>query len=152
MRISIDSNILVYSVQSLADKTAAAEQLLFRAIGADCVLTNQAIGEFLNVIRRKHSQRVGDARDVVAGWSLIFSIAPTATQQLVEASALAERHRLQFWDAVILVVAGAAGAEWLLSEDMQDGATINGVRLLDPFNPENSEILAGLLTPASGTA
>lgn len=152
MRFSIDSNVLFYSFQVGAGKPEVAAQTLWRSVGTDCVLTNQALGEFFNVVRRHLPTHVGDARDVVAGWSLVFPIAPTATRQLIEASALAERHKLQFWDAVILVVAGTAGAQWLLSEDMQDGATINGVRLLNPFNPENSEILACLLTPLPGTA
>ena len=49
-------------------------------------------------------------------------------------------------------MAGGAGAEWLLTEDLQDGAPINGVRLLNPFLPENATVLDLLLTPPPGTA
>lgn len=152
MRFSIDSNVLFYSFQTGAGRTEIAARTMLRAIGTDCILTNQAVGEFLNVARKHLPAHVEDARDVVAEWSSVFPIAPTTTGQLIEASALAESHKLQFWDAVILVVAARAGAEWMLSEDMQDGATINGVRLLNPFEPENAELLDAILKPPPGTA
>lgn len=151
MRFSIDANVLVYAFESGDPKTDMANRVLIGALGADCVLTNQIVGEFLNVIRRRMPDKVADAREAVRSWSLLFPLVPTDTAQLIAASALAARHHLQFWDSVILVVAGDAGADWLMTEDLQDGATINGVRLLDPFKPENAELLDLLLTPPPGT-
>lgn len=148
MRFSLDANVLFYSLESAAQKTVVAENVLFGALSCDCFLTNQVLGEVLNAVRRKLPDRVEEAQQMVASWSAVFPTAPTSTQQLIEASALAERHKLQFWDSVILVVAADAGAEYLLTEDMQDGATIRGVTLLDPFRPDNQDLIETLLTPA----
>ena len=147
MRFSLDTNVLFYSFRSGTDRSRTADRILFAALGLDCVLTNQALGEFMNAVRAKLPERVAPAREVVSGWSLVFQVAPTSTDQLIQASALAERHRLQFWDSLMIVVAGAAGAEWLLTEEMHDGATYAGVRLLNPFNAANAEALDLLLTP-----
>ena len=148
MRYSLDANILFYAFETGTEQSRSANRILASSLTADCVLTNRAIGEFLNAVRRKRPDRVDDSRQVAESWSLVFPVAGTSTGQLIRASALAQRHRLQFWDSVILVVAGEAGAEFLLSEDMQDGALINGVRLLDPFLQSNAEAVNLLLTPS----
>ncbi len=58
---------------------------------------------------------------------------------------LASVHRLQIWDAVILSAAASAGCRVLLSEDLQDGFTWNGVTVVNPFAPEPNALLAELL-------
>ena len=152
MRLSIDTNILIYSVDVRDQRAATARRIMTEAIVTDCVLTNQVIGEFLNVVRTKALISPAEGRRTAADWSLLFPVITTATDQLIAASALSEQYRLQFWDAVILTVAGNAGAEYLLTEDMHDGAIIGGVRLLNPFNPANAAMLADLLTPPPETA
>jgi hypothetical protein len=53
---------------------------------------------------------------------------------LVDAAiALARRHRLALWDATIVAAAQRAGCDELLTEDLGDGTTIEGVRIRDPF-------------------
>lgn len=152
MRLSIDSNVLIYSVRPEDPRASAARRIVDEAIIADCWLTNQALGEFLNVIRKKSLVPLDGARRTVADWSLLFPILPTTTEQLVAASSLSERHRLQFWDALILTVSRSVGVEFLITEDMADGAVIDGVRIVNPFNPANAELLDLLLTPQPGTA
>lgn len=46
---------------------------------------------------------------------------------------LCRLHELSFWDALVVRSASAAGCGRLLSEDMQDGQTIDGVRIENPF-------------------
>ena len=47
---------------------------------------------------------------------------------------LEQRHSLSFWDALIVVVAARSGAERIISEDLQHGRTIGGVRIENPFH------------------
>ena len=47
-----------------------------------------------------------------------------------------ELHRLRqisFWDALIVHAARCAGAAVLYSEDLQSGAVLGGVRMVNPF-------------------
>ena len=53
---------------------------------------------------------------------------------LFRASELEESSRISFWDALIIVAAAKSGASLLLSEDLNDGQTIAGVTIEDPFS------------------
>ena len=152
MRFSIDTNVLFYAFEAETKRSIVADRLLRSAIVADCVLTNQVLGEFLNVTRKRMPSRMAEARAAISAWALLFPVAATDTTHLTEGSQIAERHRLQFWDSVIIIVAKSAGAEWLFTEDMQDGATIDGVRLINPFKSDNAEVMDLLDTPPPGTA
>ncbi|MEO7995195.1 MAG: PIN domain nuclease, partial [bacterium] len=52
---------------------------------------------------------------------------------LLAASELAERRKLSFWDALIVVSALEAGATTLYSEDFATGAKIEGIRVVNPL-------------------
>ena len=139
MRFAIDSNILVYAFDREAGtRHVTAKGILIRALRADCVIPTQAVGEFLNVVRRKRTSLTGDAIDQARHWSLLVPTIDTAPDQLFAAMTMAHRHKLQFWDCVIWQVGMAAGAELFLSEDMQDGFTHGGMHVMNPFLPHNS--------------
>lgn len=46
---------------------------------------------------------------------------------------LQERHRLSWYDALIVAAAQQARCTVLYSEDLQHGAEYNGLRVVDPF-------------------
>jgi len=51
----------------------------------------------------------------------------------LERSDLHRLHSISFWDALIVKCATAAGCTQVLSEDMQHGASIDGVLIVNPF-------------------
>ena len=152
MRLTADSNVLVYALEDDDPRTLIARNIMASAPTLDMILTTQVFGEFLNVIKRKHPDRVSEAVGAVASWSILYPVIATATEHLVAAAHLAERHRLQFWDSLILTVAASAEVEVMFTEDLQDGASIDGIRIVNPFAPANREIVQTLLTPPPGTA
>jgi len=44
----------------------------------------------------------------------------------------------------VCAAAASAGAGVLLTEDMQDGRVLNGLRLVNPFNPTNVALMDAL--------
>lgn len=55
-------------------------------------------------------------------------------QDLIErAWVIEDRSRLAFWDALIVAAAAASGASMLLTEDLREGAEIDGVLVVNPF-------------------
>ena len=152
MKVAIDSNVLVYAVQRDDVRAIMADDIIRRFEAADICLSVQAIGELLKVVRRKYPDHLKEAMIAVSIWSALYPIEDTLLEDVTSALELAERHRIQYWDAVILAVSARAGAKALLTEDMQDGATIAGVRLVNPFDPANRELVDALLTPLPGTA
>ena len=69
-----------------------------------------------------------DVRDLAA-WRPVKIDEP-----IVEAAwRIEDRYRLSFWDSLIVAAAQAAGCETVLTEDLQHGLDIDGLRIADPF-------------------
>ena len=62
-----------------------------------------------------------------------FDLVLPNTEMVLGAIDLQRLNGLSFWDAMILQAASVAGCEVLISEDMQAGRTIAGVRIVNPF-------------------
>ncbi len=148
-RFSFDTNILVYAHDRAAGtRHERAREIVARAAWADCILTQQVVGEFLNVGRRRFETEPDLVETAVAGLTHVFSLAATPLAALIEAFRRAQRYRLQFWDSVITTVCIANSVETLISEDMHDGMDVDGVTIINPFQPSNAEQLRALLTPS----
>jgi predicted nucleic acid-binding protein len=52
---------------------------------------------------------------------------------VIAAIELHRLHRISFWDSLIVHAARASGASVLFSEDIQAGASLGGVRVINPF-------------------
>src|SRR6266571_5146043 len=74
-----------------------------------------------------------------------FSLIETSENVLVGAAELAVRHRFSFWDGVVLASAAEGGCRLLLSEDLQEGFTWNGVTVSNPFGVSPHPLLTDLL-------
>ncbi len=142
--IALDTNILVYSVAD-EDEECRRERsivLIQRIAPTGAIVSLQVIGEFLNVCRRKkilmNELAILRAAEFLDG----FACPRTQGGDLIEAAGTAARFGLQYFDALILVVACRAGATILLSEDMQDGLEVEGLRIVNPFDPANETLLA----------
>ena len=151
MRFAIDSNILVYAVsREDGRKHEIAVEIMVRAPKLDCVLPVQVIGEFLNVIRRRNSLGFDAALVQASRWAATMAIAETGAQHVLAAAGFAKRYKLQLWDSVIWQVASSAGAGFFISEDLQDGLTLEGMTVIDPFDSSNEAPLRALLQTAEG--
>lgn len=105
----------------------------------------QMLGEFLNVTTRKLAMIPADAINQVKEYCRLFTCPSTLPEDLGEAARLSSMHKLQFFDALILIVAARTGATLLLSEDMHDGLELETIRVLNPFNPANRSEIATML-------
>jgi len=148
--VVFDTNVLVYAeLEPGTAKGGLAGSLIEQASIHQAIIPAQVLGEFLAVVRRKRRELFLGSCELVIELTSLFEIAETDATVLRSAIELAQRHRLQFWDAVICAAALEAGATHLLTEDMHDGSMLEGLTLLDPFNPANRPELDRLL-PALG--
>lgn len=136
LRLSLDTNLLVYSVDRDAGvKRETAIEILRRAARElDCVLTAQALAEFYVAATRKGKMDPEDAAEQVEDWRILFGAAPTTGASLKRAIWATREHTLSFWDAMLWSAAREAGATVLLSENLQDGRELVGVRFQNPFS------------------
>jgi predicted nucleic acid-binding protein len=105
----------------------------------------QVLGELFHVLVRKAGRRPERARAAILSWQDTFPLIETSPAVLVAAVELATQHGLTIWDAVILSAAAAGGCRLLLSEDLQDGFTWNGVTIANPFSSTKHDLLTALL-------
>jgi predicted nucleic acid-binding protein len=73
------------------------------------------------------------------------SSALVASQQI--ARAMVSKHPLAFWDAMLWAAAQRAGVRHLLTEDLQDGFSLAGVRFVNPFDARNNRLIDEILPP-----
>jgi predicted nucleic acid-binding protein len=146
-RFSLDANVLVYAADGCAGhRHARALHILVSAARRDCVLTLQALGEFFHTAARKRIAPRHDAAAQVRDLLAIFRTAAADVEAFRTPLEWAEHGTRSFWDGVLLATVARAGCDFLLSEDMQDGARFGGVIVLDPFvGDELPEAVAALL-------
>ena len=125
-----DTNVLIYLASDDAAKANRAEALL-RDGGAISV---QVLNEIANVAQRKMKLSWRDTRAFLSSLRGLLTIHPVTVDTHDLGLALAERHRLQIYDAFIAASALLAGCDRLWSEDMQDGMAVDKrLRIVNPF-------------------
>ena len=150
MAVAFDSNVLLYALlEPTTAKGETAIDLIERAAVANAVIPAQVLGEILAVVRRRRPALLDLAMATMSNFATSFHIAPTDGDVIGRAGSLANRHRLQIWDAVICAAALKSGATHLITEDMQDGGVLDGLRTIDPFAPANRAEIDRVL-PALG--
>ena len=133
-RLSLDANVLIYGVDaSDPTKHRTARRVITLAAERDCVLTLQALAEFYFVATRKGKLGAPQAKARVDELRSVFPMALPSGRTLNLAIAASERHRIGFWDGMLIAVMHEAGVEILLTEDLQDDQVYEGVRCLNPF-------------------
>lgn len=132
----LDTNILVYAydLDAHAKRTIAqrvVQQLWDAGTGA---VSTQVLQEFYVTVTRKLSTPLPrlQAREIVSTYASWNVVCPDA-HDIATASQLEERCNISFWDALIVTTARRCGAKTLLSEDLADGSTIDGVRIINPL-------------------
>ncbi|HZW95143.1 MAG TPA: PIN domain-containing protein [Candidatus Eremiobacteraceae bacterium] len=146
MRLALDTNILAYAegVNGAARKKTALE-IIEKLPEDSTFLPVQVLGELFHVLVRKAKRQPDRARAAILSWQDAFGLIETSPSVLMAAADLSVEHGLGIWDAVIFSAAATAGCRLLLSEDLQEGFTWNGVTITNPFSPARHELLAALL-------
>lgn len=133
----IDTNILVYMHDPRdKDKQARSTAVVDRLANAGtAVLSVQCLTEFYRAVRWRIPEpltaveALQEARRYARNCR-VLSLTVTAAQDGMRACA---RYSMSFWDAQVWAVAKEGGVSYLLSEDFDDGAVVEGVRFVDPF-------------------
>ncbi len=140
----VDTNVLVYARDaSELRKQQAAERWLRSLWATRSGRTSaQVLNEYYVVVTEKlkpglaREQARADVRNLMA-WAPI----PMDRSVIEGAWIVQERHRLSWWDSLVVSAAQLAGCSWLLTEDLEHGRLFDGVRVVDPFQVEPEGIL-----------
>ena len=137
-KLFFDTNILIYAYDDHEPvKQATAQTLLSKTIeNENGVLSVQVLGEFFNVVTRhiKNPMSSDEAWQIIA----TVSILPVQEMDLLmvgRAVATHKMYRISYWDALIIAAAERAGAEEIMSEDLNDGRFYHKIQVCNPFKP-----------------
>lgn len=131
----IDTNVLVYAHDANAGRKheAALSTLELLATRREGILSMQVLQEFYVTVTRKLASPLprSEARAIVddfAWWCV-----PTSPDEIRLAFRIEDEAKLSFWDALIVAAAVKGGAARILSEDLNSGQMIHGMRVENPF-------------------
>jgi predicted nucleic acid-binding protein len=142
MRFTFDTNVLVYAADGDAgERHRIAVDLVRRSRGRDCVITLQSLAELFCVLTRKNRIETARAIKLVQGWRDFAPVFAADEASLVDAMDAVADHGWSFWDAMIWATAKRAGCRLLIGEDGQDGRTLGGVTIVNPFAASPSPLL-----------
>lgn len=140
--VFVDTNIFVYSRDaSEPEKQAVAarwlEQLWIEQRGRTGI---QALNEFYVTVTRKLDPGMAP-EDALADVRALLSWEPQPVDRrlLLRAHDVERRHRMSWWDSMIIAAAQLQHCVLLLSEDFQEGWSCDGVTVCNPFRTQVSE-------------
>jgi predicted nucleic acid-binding protein len=135
-RYFVDTNILVYAHDTAGgakhDRAKALVEKLWRDRSG--VVSAQVLQELCVNVRRKAGRPVDldTARAILADY-LAWNVVTNTGESILEALEIEKRYRISFWDALVVQAAEASGAAVLYSEDLSDGQSYRGVRVVNPL-------------------
>jgi predicted nucleic acid-binding protein len=131
---TLDTNILIYAVDPAEGwKHHVASAIVDCSVERSCILTVQALAEFVAVATRRGMKSRADAVAQARDWLRVFPIVAADQSALDLAYTAIEQGRFGLFDALLLATAREAGCSIALSEDMHDGARLDGIVVRNPF-------------------
>jgi predicted nucleic acid-binding protein len=134
--VFVDTNILVYAYDADAGvkRDRAVEKLRQLWESETGRVSVQVLQEFYVNVTRKLTTTVArsTAREVVSAYGA-WVREPTTAETVLRATDIADLAQISFWDALIVAAAEQAGATQLLSEDLNEGQAIAGIKVINPL-------------------
>ncbi len=127
--VFLDTNVVLYLLSEDDEKADRAEEI----VAQGGVVSVQVLNEFVSVATRKLGMRIAEAREVLAAVRSLCEVVPLQEDTHDLGLQIAERHRLSIYDAMIVSAARLAACKVILSEDMRDGLSLEGIRVRNPF-------------------
>lgn len=132
----MDSNVLIYAHDIDAGRKHHIAKSLLQELWQDrsAVISTQVLQEVYVNVTQKIASPVSPAkaRHVLSAY-LAWQVELPSPESVLQASEIQERHRLSFWDAMIVLSASQGGTSVLMTEDLNHGQLVEGVRIHNPF-------------------
>ena len=129
----IDTNIWLYSfIQSQnREKTEIARNIIKEC---EIVISTQIINEMCVNLIKKVNFSEKKIQNLIESLYRKFTVFELSQDILLKSSDIRANHTFSFWDSVVAASALDCDADYLISEDMQDGFTLeNKLTIINPF-------------------
>ena len=126
----LDTNVLVYAFNLGDYRSATARQLLLEG----GVVGVQVLNEFASVAKAKLAMTWAEVQEAIEKIVILCpSPRPLGIGIHLHALELSKRYGFSIWDGLIVAAAIDARCSKLLTEDLQHGQVVEGVRIENPF-------------------
>ena len=133
----LDTNVFVCSFdRTAAAKNRRATQLIREAVSTrKGIVSYQVVQEFFNLALRRFAQpmSVPEAEQYLGAVFRPLLAVQSSPALVSEALRLTDRHRLSWYDSLIVAAAIEGGCGVLYSEDLQHGQRFGQLKVENPF-------------------
>lgn len=134
-KIFFDTNILMYTMDKKDQKKFEISRNIVKSISTEHspVISTQVLQEFYNACTTKLKLEKIFIKNIIHSFKSmeIVTIDPQIIEQAIDISII---FQLSFWDSLIIAAAEQANCEFLISEDLNGGQTVRGIRIVNPFD------------------
>ena len=125
-----DTNLLIYTIAKADARGERARTLL----AGGGIFSVQVLNEFVAIARRKLRMPWSEVREALADFRSFCPVPTVLSPKTHELGLdIAERYGYRIYDALIVSAALEASCKILYSEDMQNGQSIEGLTISNPF-------------------
>jgi len=136
----VDTSILIYAHDQSAgvkhDRARRTIEQLWNTGGG--VVSTQILQELCINLRRKLAKplAVDEVRQLIEDY-LSWEVVMNTPESVLQALELELRHKISFWDALVIQAAESASAGVLYSEDLAAGQNYGTIRVVNPLAAED---------------
>ena len=135
-KVFLDTNIIIYAYDSSAGKKhEVAREILTGLWDSGLgVISTQVLQEFFINVTKKIPKPIDiDLAKGIIGDFLKWDVVVNDGESLLDAIDILVEYKYSFWDSMIIQAAVKGGAELLLTEDLEDGKVVKGVKIRNPY-------------------
>ncbi|GHV80678.1 twitching motility protein PilT [Spirochaetia bacterium] len=135
-KVFIDTNIFVYTV----DKFDKNKQMIARKVVKEVIFNNAAVistqilQEFYTVCTLKLHMNPLKVKGYVHNYIENVEVVQNGSAIIERGIDISIISQVSFWDALLIAAAESANCTELITEDLNDGQIINGIKIRNPFN------------------
>lgn len=138
-RVAVDSNLLIYAVESTSPKHAAAKEFLSRLVQTQSAFISvQNLAEFSRVVTEKLPIPFSsaEAEESIRSFAEVFSVIHYDVPAVVKALEFARIGKTHYFDALLAATMLENGIDTIYTENADDFAKIHGIKAINPFGQE----------------
>jgi predicted nucleic acid-binding protein len=133
-RVFLDTNVLTYLFDHSEPKKQVQAERLIRSETREIFVSTQVLQElYVSLTKGRKPIATAELAERAVREASQYSVIHVDTALVFAGIDASRRHRISFWDALIVRAAVQADCETLLSEDLNPGQVIDGVRVDNPF-------------------
>ena len=133
-RVFVDTNILIYHFTKDTVKYEITDGIITNPL-FELVTSTKVLSEFANVcLRKKFVKSKSEVKRHIEEISGLFDEAGLTKKDIIHALDIQDRHKLSFYDSIIVANALESDCKSLYTEDLHHGLIIDKkLKIINPF-------------------